>query len=229
MIYSGQGQTDRSAQPGTDPADLRAITEVSPPPLCPELRVPSLPSGLDFDSFRSANAALLGAGVPYWAVAWPGGQALARFLLDRPAVARGRDVVDLGCGNGMAAVAAALDGAASVIAVDEDPNALSAAQETARLNGAEIDVRQESLERFRPAPRSLICAGDLWYDRETARRATAALRRLAADGHEVYCGDPGRAERPRLRIDELARYDVAASQAFERGGRVQCAVFQLLP
>src|SRR5690242_20022129 len=48
---------------------------------------------------------------PFWAAAWPGGQALARYVLDHPETVVGRPVLDLGSGSGLVAVAAALAGA----------------------------------------------------------------------------------------------------------------------
>uniref|UniRef100_A0A3Q3FHZ8 Electron transfer flavoprotein beta subunit lysine methyltransferase n=1 Tax=Labrus bergylta TaxID=56723 RepID=A0A3Q3FHZ8_9LABR len=59
---------------------------------------------------------------PYWAIYWPGGQALSRFLLDHPAVCRGQTVLDLGSGCGASAIAAILCGAAHVVANDIDPS-----------------------------------------------------------------------------------------------------------
>lgn len=58
---------------------------------------------------------------PFWAAAWPGGQALARYLLDHPDTVAGRPVLDLGSGSGLVAVAAALAGADPVTASEIDP------------------------------------------------------------------------------------------------------------
>lgn len=227
MIYSAGSQIARQRSQGVQPAALGAMTSIGAPPLCPELRVPTLPQDVDLDSFRSTHESLLGAGVPYWAVVWPGGQALARYLLDHSEVVRGRCVVDLGCGSGIVAVAAMRAGAARAIAVDSDPNALSATAETARLNYAEVTLLQEDLERYRPESGAIICAGDLWYEREIGRRATSALRSLARRGHRVLCGDPCRPGRPRLGTLEKARYTVAVSEEFERLNPVDCRVFEL--
>lgn len=209
-------------------ATLRAMTRVGVPALCPELRVPVVPDALNFDDFRTANAAALGAAVPYWAVTWPGGQAIARYLLDHPWIVRDRCVIDLGCGSGIVAAAAVRAGARLAVAVDSDPNALSAATETARLNDVTVATRLDDIERFVPDGGAVVCAGDLWYEREIGRRATAALRHMANDGRRVICGDPARPWRPRHRIVERARYVVAASEDFERQSCVGCTVFDLL-
>ncbi|MEM7224466.1 MAG: 50S ribosomal protein L11 methyltransferase [Pseudomonadota bacterium] len=203
------------------------MTRWTAPALCPELELPALPEGLDLDGFRTANGAAIGADVPYWVVAWPGGQALARFLLDHPGTVVGRCVVDLGCGAGIVAAAAMRAGAARAVAVDSDPNALIAAAETARRNGVAITTHRADIERFIPEPGAIICAGDLWYERQIARRATSALRRLAEGGHQVLCGDPGRPDRPRQRAVERAHYSVPVSETFERHSPVECRVFEL--
>jgi len=205
------------------------MTRVEAPALCPELRVPTIPDGLDFDGFRTANAPALGAAVPYWAIAWPGGQAIARYLLDHPWVVRGRCVVDLGCGCGIVAAAAMRAGAALAMAIDTEPNALIAAAETARLNGVNVITRLDRIERFAPDAGAVVCAGDLWYEREIGRGATLALRRMANDGLRVICGDLGRSAKPRHRIVERARYSLTASESFECSTRVECAVFELRP
>ncbi len=116
------------------------MATLTKPFLCPEILFRGIPETVSFDEFRSANEGLLGATVPYWAIAWPGGQALARWMLDHPNEIRGRTVVDMACGAGLAAVAASRSGAKRAIAMDTDPNALIAARETAYLNGVSIET-----------------------------------------------------------------------------------------
>lgn len=65
-------------------AEFCRITAPIQGALVPELRYRGLPEGDTLEGFRTRHAALLGADVPYWVIAWPGGQALARYLLDRP-------------------------------------------------------------------------------------------------------------------------------------------------
>ncbi|NIP74674.1 MAG: methyltransferase [Xanthomonadales bacterium] len=195
--------------------------------MTPELRVPALPDSESLGAFRSRHEALIGASAPYWAVPWPGGQALARFLLDQPDTVAGKRVVDLGCGNGLIAAAAMRVGAASALAVDQDPNALVAAGETARLNGVAIETALDSFETLSTRPGAVICAGDLWYEPITARRATAALARLASDGTLVLFADPGRPGRPRRGAVELASYAVPVREEFEQAAQVETRVFKL--
>ncbi len=213
--------------PRMTPDGIRAISHLLTSPLLPELSVPSLPEDETLDSFRTRHRALIGAAVPYWAVPWPGGQALARYLLDRPDVVADRRVFDLGCGNGSVAAAAMRAGAAAALAIDHDPNALVAAGETARANGVTVETALGDFKATMPEPGAVICAGDLWYEPITARRATATLTRLAADAALVLFADPGRPGRPRSGVVELARYRVPVREEFERAGEIETRVFKL--
>lgn len=200
----------------------------SKPFLCPELEFRAVPEAVSFEEFRSNNEPLLGAHVPYWAIAWPGGQALARWMLDHPKEIRGRTVVDMGCGAALAAVAASRAGARRAIAVDTDPNALIAARETAHLNDVTIETRWGDLRDFIPENGAILCAGDLWYERVLARLATTRLRGLADAGHRVVCADPGRPGRPRKNCKKMASYQIDVAESFEIKRTVQCEVFELM-
>ncbi len=72
---------------------------------------------------------------PYWAFCWPGGQAIARFLLDNPGRVRGKKVIDFAAGSGVSSMAAARAGASEVIANDIDLLSLIAARLNAEENG----------------------------------------------------------------------------------------------
>ncbi|MDH3580619.1 MAG: 50S ribosomal protein L11 methyltransferase [Hyphomicrobiales bacterium] len=213
--------------------EFERITELQSLAALPELTFAGLPAAMTLEAFRTAHCDLLGAGVPYWAVAWPGGQALARFLLDNPDRVVGRQVIDIGCGAGLVAAAAMRAGAAGATALDHDPNAVLAAAQTARLNDVEVAAQLATIEglaeELEAARDTIVCAGDLWYEPETGRRATTALTGLAAQGTEVYCGDPGRPGRPRTGVKELARYTISVAPEFATGRSVRACVFALLP
>lgn len=211
------------------PETLRRIAAATRPAALPEIRFFGLPEGQGLDRFRIRHGAEIGAAVPYWAVAWPGGLALARLLLDRPEIAAGRPVVDLGCGAGLVAIAAMKAGAATALAVDIDPNALVAAQENARLNRVEICSSAEDIAALAAPEDAVICAGDLWYDRTTGRRATAALHGLRLPGQTILAGDPGRPGRPRAGFIEVARYTLPVSTEFEAAPLARAAVYALAP
>jgi predicted nicotinamide N-methyase len=146
---------------------------------------------------------------PYWAYPWAGGAALARHLLARPEIVRGRSVLDLGAGGGLVAIAAARAGAASVIAADIDPLAAVATRLNATANGVNVATVHDDLTRGPPPAVDLVAVGDLFYDRHLARRVTAFLDRCLAAGIDVLVGDPGRAFLPRGRLRLVVEYAVA--------------------
>lgn len=127
--------------------------------------------------------------LPFWAYPWPGGQALARHVLDHPEIVAGRTVLDLATGSGLVAVAAALAGAALVVANDVDPHALAATRMNARLNGVAVHLLPGDLLDGAPA-QEVVLAGDVYYERPLAGRVTPYLRRAAGP---VLTGVPERA------------------------------------
>lgn len=194
-------------------AFVRANTEILSPPLLPDMRL-HLASEI-LPMWRMTEAALEASGLPppYWAFAWAGGQALARYLLDRPETVRGRDVVDFGAGSGLVGIAAALAGAARVRAVDPDAYARAAIALNAQLNGTAVEV----LDAL-PAPRhqpELILAGDVFYERELAEFAIGTFDRALARGAEILVGDPGRAYLPKERLHLLGEFRVERTRELE--------------
>jgi predicted nicotinamide N-methyase len=177
--------------------------------------------------------------LPYWAHPWPGGQVLARYLLDRPHLVRGRRVLDLGCGGGLLAVAAATAGAADVLAADVDPLALAAVRLNAEAVGVRIRVTaQDLLAGPHPGAAAerwdVVLVGDLWYTPDLAARATEFCRRAAADGALVLLGDPprsypGRGPTDRTGLQPLHRQDVPTPEGVEGTPVTQAVVWQVLP
>lgn len=162
------------------------------------------------------------AASPYWAYPWGGGLVLARHLLDRPETVAGRRVVDLGCGSGLVAIAAALAGATGAVAVDVDRHAVIAARLNAALNGVAIETVQADWLDDPPPETDLLLVGDLFYDAALAERALAYCARCREAGIAVLIGDPWRATLPAQRLRAIARYDMA-----ETGVAKPCAVFEL--
>lgn len=152
---------------------------------------------------------------PFWAFAWAGGQALARYLLDHPAEVAGRSVLDFGAGSGLVAIAAAKAGAAFVLAAEIDPFAAAAIAANAALNNVAIAVRTTDLLDTVDPRWEVVTAGDVCYERPMADRVTGWLRELAARGTLVLLGDPGRAYLPREGLIERARYLVPTSRELE--------------
>lgn len=145
---------------------------------------------------------------PFWAAAWPGGQALARYVLDHPELVAGRTVLDLGAGSGLVAVAAVLAGATAVLASDVDPYALTAITVNADRNGVGGITPVGDVLGGEPPDVGVVLAGDVCYDREMTGRVLPFLTAARAHGAEVLVGDPGRVYLPEDRLEPLATYDV---------------------
>jgi len=148
---------------------------------------------------------------PYWAYRWGGGLALARFVLDHPAIVAGKRVLDLGAGSGLVGIAAAKAGALSVTAAEIDPHAVAALELNLALNEVEAAILRHDLTAGPPPAVELILVGDLFYEATLAARSTRFLDRCAEDGIAALIGDPWRAHLPVDRLAECARYEVAES------------------
>jgi len=144
---------------------------------------------------------------PFWAFAWPGGQALARYLLDHEEQVAGRTVLDIGSGSGLAAIAATMAGASSVVASELDPFARAAIELNAAANRTRVAITGDVLDGAGESA-GLVLAADVWYERRLADRALGLLRRARARGADVLAADVGRAFLPRSAFRELAAYDV---------------------
>ena len=148
---------------------------------------------------------------PFWATAWPGGQAVARYLLDNPLTVAGRRVLDVASGSGLVAIAAGLAGAAAVTANDIDPYALAAIGLNARVNGVEVSTSPGDLLDGDGGDADVVLAGDAFYSHAMAKRMWPFLRRAAARGAHVLVGDPGREHLPRNRMTIVASYPAPAA------------------
>jgi predicted nicotinamide N-methyase len=164
---------------------------------------------------------------PFWAFAWAGGQALARYLLDQPNLVAGRRVLDLGSGSGLTAVAAARAGASMVLAADIDPLALVAVELNARANGVSVTVTADDLLAAPLPPFDCILVGDLFYERPLAERVLARIEAASAGGADVLVGDPQRSYFPRDRFAEVARYRVPVTRDLEDSEIKNTAVWRL--
>jgi predicted nicotinamide N-methyase len=152
---------------------------------------------------------------PFWAFPWAGGLALARYLLDHPAVVAGRSVLDLASGSGLVALAAARAGAASVRAVDIDPTAAAAIRLNADANGLAVTVAVADILDGDAGDADVVLAGDVFYSQAMAERMLGYLRRAALAGAEVLVGDPERAFLPREQFTPLAVADVTVPPVLE--------------
>jgi predicted nicotinamide N-methyase len=193
---------------------VRSTTRLAVVPFVPEI---SLYQADDIYALWAQTERHLGrAGLspPFWGAPWPGGQALARYLLDHAALVAGRSVLDFGSGSGLVAIAAAKAGAARVVACESDPLGRAAIGLNAAANGVPRPDCVDDVGAAGPAP-ELVLAGDVWYDREFAGQVAAYLDTASAAGASVLTGDIGRRYFPRDRYRCLASYQIPASIALE--------------
>lgn len=205
---------------------VREHTQVGAPPLCPEIL---LHLSDDLDKVWASQELWLeccGLPPPFWAVAWVGGQALARYTLDNPPLFHGLSVLDLGSGSGLCAIAAAKAGAATVEAYDIDPFSRNIVDINSRLNEVWITSLQEDVVGT-PSRWDVVLAGDVWYERFGSPALTEWLRRIAGDGTAVIVGDCRRAHFPRFGLTELQQYDVPSSISLERNAVTPTGVWRI--
>lgn len=203
---------------------IRTNAALVSPPLVPELKLYLATEVVPL--WRATEEELAQAGVPppYWAFAWAGGQALARYLLDNPDIVAGKRVLDIGSGSGLVGLAAARAGAAHVLAADIDALAVAAIQLNAAANGLDISVTQDDL--IGPSGDwDVILVGDLFYERPLAERLLAWL--TPSDSF-VLLGDPGRNYFPKSGIEKRATYNVQTTRDLEDREIRETSVFRLL-
>jgi predicted nicotinamide N-methyase len=212
-----------------DPAlFVRGNTVVTAPPLVPEIRLYLATEITPIWQATEETLARSALPPPFWAFAWAGGQALARYLLDHPAEVAGRSVLDFGAGSGLVAIAAAKAGAASVFAAEIDHFAAAAIAANAALNDVAIAVTTADLLDTVDPRWEVVSAGDVCYERPMADRVTGWLRGLAARGTLVLLGDPGRAYLPSEGLVERGRYLVPTSRELEDRDTRDAVVWEVL-
>lgn len=207
-------------------AFIVANTKPLSPPLVPEIILNLAEESLPIWQRSEEQLGELNVPPPFWAFAWAGGQALARYLLDHPETCRGRSVVDLGAGSGLTAIAAAMTGARAVTASDIDALAVEACRLNAVANGVEISVTNQDLLAGPAAPADVILVGDLFYERALSDRVLAYIGTATAAGADVYIGDPRRSYFPRDRFKRLAEYQVPVTRELEDSEIKRTAVWR---
>jgi len=204
---------------------IRANAALLAPPLVPEISLYLASEVVPL--WRATEEELVEIGVPppYWAFAWAGGQALARYILDNSALVAGKTVLDIGSGSGLVGLAAKKAGAAHVLAADIDGFACAAIDLNAQANNLDITVTQDDLIG-RPGAWDMILVGDLFYERPLAERLLAWLAPL---GTTALLGDPGRSYFPKQGVEKLAIYTVQTSRDLEDREIRETAVYRLTP
>jgi predicted nicotinamide N-methyase len=198
-------------------------TALTAPPLVPEIRLYLATEVVPL--WRKTEEELEAEGVPppYWAFAWAGGQALARYVLDNPDIVRGRSVLDFGSGSGLVAIAAKKAGAARVLAADIDAFAAAAITLNAQANDAAIEITRDDVIG-RADSWCVILIGDMCYERPLAERLLDWLR---AKDALVLLGDPGRSYFPKSGVEKLATFRVQTTRELEDREIRETGVYRL--
>lgn len=208
---------------------VRANTAIDRAPLVPELRLHLATEVTPLWEATESDLQRTGLPPPYWAFAWAGGQALARYLIDHPNIVAGKRVMDFAAGGGLVALAAALAGADEVTAAEIDPYAVAAIALNAEANDLPVapllgDIVGDPLDGV-----DVVTAGDVCYERAMAEQAIAWLRPIAGTGRTVLLADPGRAYLPKTGLTALASYDVPVSLDLEDREIRPTTVYRLEP
>ena len=225
---------------------IRANTELAAPPLVPEIDLHLATEVVPLWHKTEDELRAEGVPPPYWAFAWAGGQALARYVLDHRNTVAAKSVLDLGTGSGLVAIAAVKSGARMVVAADIDGFAAAAIGLNCWANGVSCMVRKPSAEGpqtgrrgekieivtedviGRPCGWDVILIGDTCYERALAERLLCWLNDCARHGADVLVGDPGRAYFPSTSVSRLATYKVHTTRELEDREIRETSVYRLI-
>jgi predicted nicotinamide N-methyase len=163
---------------------------------------------------------------PFWAFAWPGGQALARHILDNPHYAAGKRVLDFAAGGGIAAIACAMAGATSVEASEVDDLALAAITLNAAANNVQILPAGAMVGA--PCRWDLILCGDVCYEAPMTDHIMPWLTAMA-HSTETWIADPGRSYLPKTGLAPLATYRIETTLELEDRPRRDVTLYRVLP
>ena len=211
-----------------DPTDfILANTALVAPPLVPEIKLHLATEVVPLWRLTEEELEAQGVPPPYWAFAWAGGHALARYVLDHPDLVRAKRVLDFGSGSGVVAIAAAKAGAERVIAADIDPFASAAIRLNAIANSAIVITTTNDMIGSDDNSR-VILVGDMCYERPLAERLLAWLTDRAMHGANVLLGDPGRSYFPKGGVEKLSTYRVQTTRDLEDREIRETSVYRLV-
>ncbi|MDP6691651.1 MAG: 50S ribosomal protein L11 methyltransferase [Alphaproteobacteria bacterium] len=208
-------------------AFIVANTVVQSTALLPEIKLRLASEDMPIWQMNDEEREAAGVPLPYWAFAWAGGQALARYFLDWPGTVRGKTVLDMGAGCGLEAIAAAMAGARVVTAADTDPFAIAATKLNAELNGMRVETTAEDLIG-RTGDWDIVMIGDLFFEQPLAKHLEAWLRGLHETGVEILIGDPQRTFLPRRGLEKLATFAVPTTSALEDSDLRNASVWRMV-
>jgi predicted nicotinamide N-methyase len=208
-------------------AFIRHWTQLATPPLVPEIRLHLADRVMPLWEALARDASEPELPPPYWAFAWAGGQALARYVLDHPDVVADRRVVDLATGSGLCAIAALRAGARVMLAIDIDPWAREAVALNASANGVHVPFSDADVLDDPPMDVEVVLAGDIGYEWALAVRGMAWLRRMSATGAVVLVGDPERHHLGHEGLIPVGVYEVPTTLDLEQAPSKRTTVFQV--
>ncbi len=201
-------------------------TTILTPPLVPEIKLHLAHEALPIWQKTEEELGEIGLPPPFWAFAWAGGQALARYILDNPALVKNKSIIDIASGSGLVAIAAMKAGAASALAADLDAFSIAAIALNADLNAVLLTTTAENLLMTTPPNVDVILVGDLFYEKHVAELCLAWLQQ--AKNCEILIGDPGRSYLPKNALIKIAEYSVPVSRDLEDAEIKQTAVWKLI-
>jgi predicted nicotinamide N-methyase len=208
------------------------------PPLVPEVRLHLAHEAVPIWQKTEDELGHIGLPPPFWAFAWAGGQALARYILDNREIVRGRTVIDIASGSGLVAIAALIAGASQVLAADIDTFAVDAIRMNATLNDpgccaadgpgtARLRITNDNLLTAEPPQCDVILVGDLFYEKHVATACYDWLLTAHLNRVEILIGDPGRSYLPKDKLQHVAEYSVAVSRDLEDAEIKRTGVWRL--
>jgi predicted nicotinamide N-methyase len=207
-------------------AFIRANTHPINPPLVPEIILQLADESVPIWLKTEEQLGQINIPPPYWAFAWAGGQALARYILDNPELLRAKRVLDLGTGSGLTAIAAKKAGARDVIAADIDKLALASVLFNATANNVTVKITDEDLLANPPVSFDIVLVGDLFYERQLADRVLNYIEAASQLGASILIGDPQRNYFPRGRFSAVAEYQVPVTRELEDSELKKTAVWR---
>lgn len=210
-------------------AFVRQNTRLNDVPLVPELRLYLADELVPLWQLTEKELSESGLPPPFWAFAWAGGQALARYLYDNPETVRGRRILDFASGCGIAGIAAAQMGATSVVAADIDPFATAASALNADRNGVSIQTTTDDLVGSALDRWDVIVTGDICYEQPLANKVVEWLTNGANRGIHVLIGDPGRTYLPKTGLEKLVSYAVKTTRELEDTDVRNTTVWRMAP
>ncbi len=194
---------------------IRSNTELLDCPLVPEIKLHLASEIVPIWQLTEEELSEKGVPPPFWAFAWAGGQALARYILDHPHWVTDKTVLDFAAGSGIVAIAAKKAGAKSVLAADVDPFSVAACKLNATVNDATVDATEENLLLETSRQWDVILAGDICYEQPLADQVEDWLAAHAKRGATVLIGDPGRTYLPKQNLKKLISYAVKTTRELE--------------